>query len=355
MHAMNPIAFLNPNRFVSVPYQVILMACTVLICGYLIRTALFTSTYEDPAPTIYPFTPETAKLIGIGSKSITVETGIFIENFNEFDINNNNFVISAVVWFKFDPSITSLETLGSFSFEKGDILNISKPETKLIDKLLFAQYRIKLKFSTNLNLRLFPADDHTLNLILTNRFISPKEIIFESSEANLVLSENIQIPSWKKSTTNVNAGYTQAILDRHNQQLNIYNPVVLYQINFTHSGMRQILVIIIPLFFILFVAFLSLTLDPKEFSAQRMALGIANITAVIGYRFVIEGISPKVGYLMLSDQIFNLFLATTFLIFFFNMATLKTASPLFRGITLITFHIVFISVWYYLCIIWTGL
>jgi hypothetical protein len=306
----------------------------------------------DPAPEVQPLTPEAAKKIGISSKSITVETGMYIENFHEFDLTNNNFVITASIWFKFDPSVISLDTIGQFSFDKGDILSISKPDTKFIDKLLFAQYRIKLKFTTNLNHKTFPLNDHRIYLILTNKFISPKEIIFTASESGLTLSPNMIIAGWENVGHAVMTGYTQAQLERHDTKTTIYNPVVVFSIDFIRSGMRQIFVLVLPLFFVFFLALMTLSLDPAEFAGMRISLSIANISALIGYRFIIENISPKVGYFLLSDHIFNLFLALVFMVFFFHIATLKKAPAFLRGMYLILLHVIFLSVLYYLLVYW---
>ena len=78
-------------------------------------------------------------------------------------------------------------------------------------------------------------------------------------------------------------------------------------------------------------------------TAERsVVVGPAIVTAILAYRFVIESISPKdVGYFMLSDQLFFLFLGLISLIFVVNIIN-RYAYPLTtnqRLIILVLFHI----------------
>lgn len=344
--------YCNPANFIKIDHQLFFILINILTSSFLFYYPTTIFSPIDPVPEVYPLTPDAAREIGISSKSITVETGIYIENFHEFDLTNGNFIITALVWFKFDPSIISLDTISQFSFDKGDILSISKPDTKFIDKLLFAQYRIKLKFTTNLNHKSFPLNKHRIYLILTSKSISPKEVTFSSSESEFGLSPNMVIAGWQNIGHAVTIGYTRAQLERHDAKTTSYNPVVVFSIDFVRSGMRQIFVLILPLFFVFFLALITLSLDPEQFFAMRISSSIANISALIGYRFIIENIAPKVGYFLLSDHIFNLFLALVFMIFFFHIATIKGVSEYARGIFLVILHILFLLSLYYLLIYW---
>ena len=44
----------------------------------------------------------------------------------------------------------------------------------------------------------------------------------------------------------------------------------------------------------------------------------ANIAALVAYRFVLESLTPKVGYPTIADYFFFLFLSNTFMIFMIN-------------------------------------
>ena len=92
------------------------------------------------------------------------------------------------------------------------------------------------------------------------------------------------------------------------------------------------------------------SLDPKKYREAIMTISAATVPAILAYRFVIETISPKVSYFMLSDHIFSLFLFLSFLVFvtIFYFENFLVAP----GLLVITFHILLILSWAYLLFIW---
>lgn len=344
--------YCNPRNFIHIRYQLSFILINIVISGLLMYYPNTFFSTADPEAKIYPLTPEAARLIGITSRSIIVETGMYLEDFHTFDLTNNEFVITASVWFKFDPAVISLETVGQFSFDRGEILSKSPPSTKFIDKLLFVEYRVKLRFISPLTHRLFPVEDHRIHITLTNKKVSPRELVFTASESGFTLSPDIVVAGWDKVRRSVVTGYTQTQLERNDPKTIAYYPVAVFALDFVRSGLRQIFVLSLPLFLIFFLGIVTLSLDPSKFATLRISISIANLTALIGYRFIIENMSPKAGYFMLSDHIFNLFFALTFVIFFFHIATIKQASEFIRGLLAAALHMIFLASWYYLLVIW---
>ncbi|MFC1841878.1 hypothetical protein ACFLYA_02290 [Candidatus Dependentiae bacterium] len=337
--------YLNPRNFTKVGNSIILLVISVIFVIAFLAKPITTFISTDPEPQIEPIS---RKMGHVGYK---VEAGMHIENFHAFDLTKNNFVLNAIVWFKFNPAVLSLDTIEKFSFEKGDILSKSKPITKLVENKVLAQYRIKFKFTTNLDYRLFPFDNHRIFITLTNKSVSPKEMVFEASESGLTLSKNMLIPGWKEKYHKVTTGYSESLLDRNDPTTKILHPVIVFALDFMRSGMRQVFVLLIPLLLIFYIAMFSLTLGKDQY-ARKIAISLGNIASFIGYRFVVERVSPQVGYLMFIDNAFHLLLFLTFVIFFINLATKKKEYTFFRGTAILSIHILFLIAWYYLCHIW---
>ena len=339
------LKYLNPAIFTDVVPQVILFLISVtLVFLFLLKpTRTFIST--DPPPKIEPIT---SRLGHLGHK---VETGIHLENFHEFDLTNNSFVLNAIVWFKFNPSVISLDTIEKFSFEKGDILSRSKAMTKLIGNLVLAKYRIKFKFTTNLNYKVFPLNSHRIFITLTNKEVSPKELIFESSESGLTLSKNMLISGWKKDRHEVLTGYSESLLDRNDPSTKIFHPVIVFVLDFIRSGARQLVVLFVPLLLFFYLMLFSLSLG-KDLYIRRSIMSFGSISGIIGYRFVVERVSPQVGYLMFTDHVFNLLLFIALLIFIINLATKDKEYHFVRGLVVLIAHFTFLTAWYYLCFYW---
>lgn len=349
---MKASTIFNLANFVSVKYQIILIILNAFLSAFIVMRPLSTFISTDPVPVVQPYSTEATKKLGITSRIVEVQTGLSLENFYEFDFASNKFVVNAIVWFKFDPALVSLDTIGKFSFEKGIIENISKPDTKFVGRLLFARYTIKLRFTSNLDHRFYPVNDHQLFIVLLNRAVSPKEVIFTSSETNFTLSPNIELTGGTTVKKGVKTGYLESVLDKYNPQLTVYYPAVVFSLNLKTSGLRHIFLLVFPLFCILYIAFLTISLSTPDLLKTKLALSAANISALIAYRFVIEKMAPVTSYFILSDHIFNLVLFIIIFIFIFNVASLVKFSYAVAGGVVIGLHLFFIGSWMYLLRYW---
>jgi len=335
----------DPKNLAQIGDQIFLIAINLVLVILILNKPLNTFISTDPPPQIEVVSREK------GHIGYPVEAGMHIENFHEFDLTKNKFVLNAIVWFKFNPAVLSLDTIEKFSFEKGDILSKSEPRTKLVGNKVLARYRIKFKFTSNLDYRAFPLNSHRLYITLTNKTVSPKEMLFQASESGFTLSKNILVPGWKKTKHRVITGYSESLLDRTDPTIKIQHPVLVFEIDFMRSGIRQLLVLFIPLFFMFYLTLFSLSLGATQYTS-RIGVSLGNISAFIGYRFVVEGVSPKVGYSMFIDLVFHLLLFISFFVFFINLFTKNKEYARLRGTAILIIHTVFIASWYYLCRIW---
>jgi len=339
------ISLIKPSELIKLKNQIILILISVFLVILLLIKPIQTFISTDPAPKIEPISQE------LGHTGYKVEAGMHIENFHEFDLTNNNFILNAILWFKFNPAVLSLDTIENFSFEKGDILYKSKPITKIVENKVLAQYRIKFRFTSNLDYRMFPLNSHRIFITLTNKKVSPKELVFEASESGLTLSENMLISGWKKVRHEVITGYSESLLDRNDPTTKIYHPVLLFVIDFMRSGLRQVYVLFITLLFIFYLSILSLSMGPDQYG-RRIGTSMGIVTSFLYYRFIIERMAPKVGYLMFIDNVFHILLFLSFFIFFVSLATKDKEYKLVRGTVILLVHTIFIVSWFYLCYFW---
>ena len=345
------------TRVVWPRYQIIGLIITSFFTIFFAYQARLDFRALESSPQLYPITPQ--KLKEWGGEPTVVRAGIYIINFPEFDTINNNFVLDGIVWFEFDPALVSLETVGKFSFEKGEITKKSEPNTKLIDTKLFAEYEIRLKYTSNLSYQFFPLDDHRIYISLVNNYVSPTDIVYEAFKPGFSLSKDIFIEEWQHIDHDVHTGYTEANLEKYDERKVVRNPKIMFSMDFRRSGIRHILLIFLPLFLIFFISLLSLGLDPKTSTSSIISLASGSVTSMIAYRFVIQRMSPEMGYFILSDHIFTLFLLFAFtkfilVIWLVQKGTLTRRWLFIRGCTFLLFHITFIIAWYYLLFRWVG-
>ena len=118
---------------ISPAYQVMLILIGSLILSIFFYKQLGQFRFLDKKPDIYTITPDIYDKFGGFASAVNI--GLEIANFETFDMTENKFVFSGIIWFKFMPGVTSLDTLEKFKFDRG----------KIISKLIFTHIYCKIK------------------------------------------------------------------------------------------------------------------------------------------------------------------------------------------------------------------
>jgi hypothetical protein len=342
------------ERIVSPIYQVGGLLVVMILVLLLSVVPFYRFVTLEPAPPIYSVSPKQIKEWGGNATEVTV--GMNIINFPKFDAVNNDFAIDAILWFEFDSALVSLETIEKFSFEKGEIISKSISNTKMIDDKFFAQYNVTIKFTSTLAFQFFPWDDHRIYLTLTNKFVSPSEIIYESYISGFIISEGAFVSGWKMVGKNVVAGYSESYLDDNDPKKVVLNPCVLFSVDFSRSGAQHIFLILLPLFLMCFLGFFSFAFREPSLV---FALSLGSVTAILSYSFVIQGMSPHTGYFLFSDLMFILFLGLATTCFLLNVLVLngqhRSLWIVVRSVVYVVCLVTLVFVWYYLLYQWIAL
>lgn len=325
----------------------LLIASIALMAGMTYYYAYYVPVVLESTKDLIPITPNTIKKWG--ADPTVVKTGMRIINFPEFNVLTRHFVCDAILWFDFDPSLVSLDTLAKFSFDRGTLLKISAPSTNIIGERVFAKYTIRLEFTSPLNYARFPFDDHRINIALTNIYLSPKDIVFDANRLGFDLSGDML--EWYPMELSVQAGYTEISLDKTDASKAVRYPQVVFSIDFRRIGIKQLLVIFLPLFAIFFTALLTFCFDPNDSLRTMIGASSGAISAMIGYRFVMQEMSPKIGYFLFSDYIFIIFMVLEGLQFFLVIVMAmhldkKRLLNIIRGMYIVFVYVVLIGAWY---------
>jgi hypothetical protein len=306
------------SRFIFISQAAYFSLAMILISGSLISVLMYQAIAQfrsrDRMPELISLIPDTMAELGENPGVATV--GLFVKEFSEFNFLTNQFTFSGILWFLFDPAIISVETLSKFSFEKGDVLYTSPVSTRIVKGKLLARYDIRVKLKSNPTYALFPFDSHVVYITMDNNYVTPGEIMFKSSNNEFTISPEIAVSGWKTIGTRVYAGYSVSRIEKTDRSNDVYHPRVVFCVDFSRSGLREALTIFLPLILIFFMALFTFILSELK---TVLALSSGAVTALIAYRFVIENLSPKVGYFMLSDYVFFYILALTILVFFINV------------------------------------
>jgi hypothetical protein len=268
-------------------------------------------------------TLSTTFLRGLGGTSGTVQAGLVINKFHEFNVVNNKFAFEGILWFKFDPSIVSMKTIEGISFENGSIVERSSAHAQIINDDLFVRYNIRASFQARMNYGGFPADDHKLYLVLIHKEVSPSTFIFDAARQDFLIVDNMVRQGWKEHDRTVEAGYIESHIESSSIDVVISNPAVAFGIDYRRDSMRDLMTILLPMLVMLAMSMCSFSMDPQRFWSSRVTLAMQTVVGLVAFRFVMESISPRVGYFMVSDYLFFLFLCIYIVIFLANLAVQK--------------------------------
>lgn len=291
------------------------MVCSIMFC-FGIAMQRFNPTDKIPELQII----DAAKQKEFGQLTAKVKTGLFIKNFSEFDVKKNSFICDCIVWFEFNSDEVMLSTIESFALDNGDVLSRSEPDVRIDGNKTIANYNVKLSFKANLNFHNFPIEGHRVALVLTNNFVTPRELFFTVDNGSFRIADGLFIADWVIRDTSTDAGFSVSALDRNDQTKLSSRPQVAFVINVDSKGIRKFLIIFMPILIAIFLSMFSFVagVAGNKASQQRQVLPTAAITAIIGYRFVIESILPQVGYFTTTDYFFLFMLMVAFWNFVFQ-------------------------------------
>ncbi len=310
------------NIFLEVKFKVFIFVCMLLYVLFLFKATLSTFRTEDKIPNV--------KTIGLLMQkdfryiSAKVRTGMYIKNFPTFDFVNNRFVVDGLVWFEFNQDEIMLDTIDKFSFQNSKIIKKEGPIVRSYDDKILALYNVQFETKTDLNFYRFPLEDHRVSIVLTNEATSPSEMYFDdrSKWSSLVIADNIFTSNWEVHNKNILLGYKELGFDRFNKQRRAQHPTVVFTVDFKKIGIKKVLIIFIPIFFAVFLALFTFLMSFNS-HLGKFTLSVSSVTALLGYRFVIQKMMPKVGYLTVTDMLYFFFLFFAIAIFIFQLLLVR--------------------------------
>ncbi|MFA5307037.1 MAG: hypothetical protein WC365_06330 [Candidatus Babeliales bacterium] len=322
MNTTHPLIFLKKIfNFQTVHFKVLMILLVTIYLPIAFRINSNRPNITDTIPQLKALT--TKELEKLGPFSVRVKVGMFIRDVPIFNIEKNNFKIDSVIWFEFNGDEITLDTLEKFSIDNGKILSKSPPDIKISENgLIFAKYNVLFELNTNLGFHHFPLENHRLSIVISNDFVTPKEMTYVVDASGFQIQSNILPAGWDIKDTYVNSGYLPLKFDPQDTSKKTENPKALFALNLVKTSSRKALIIFIPLFSASILSLLSfITGLANTFS--MFTLTASAVTALLTYRFVIEQMMPTVGYSTLADTIFLFLLLFSFIVFTTQILTVR--------------------------------
>lgn len=283
-------------------FWIFVLLATFLYVGLLLRLELYYKNYAESFPLIHEISAQTKRLAS------QVDTGIHIKTFPQFSVTQGLFIMDATVWFRFDKSVESLDTLSRFTVQNSEYLDSrstmlqSKPMVSLLEDKVLVAYNIQVKFRNSFEYKKFPLENHRLHIVLVNESVTPQELCLNTHSSYVEVSNDTMINDWKPMGTNAHAGYLQAILDKKDPVLSITYPCVAFSIDIERVGYRSLTSLYFPLFVLFLIGLLSMMIG--IFDLTRLGIISASLPMLVLYRLVIDANSPVVAYATHIDFVY---------------------------------------------------
>lgn len=340
----------HTQYFVSLKLQLFLMLITLIALSFIFYFSYRGFKSSDDYPHVISLTPQKIFELGGPAKPITV--GIFVKNFSEFNVIKGEFLVDLNIRFKFNPDYFFLDQISKFTFQQADIKSKSEPLIRIEGNEYVVSYDMRVLFRLPLNYNYFPLDDHRLSFIVDNDLIAPSDGFFVTSKNNIIVSPEVHVEGWDLRDTSVHVGYFENRIQEGGEQKVLYHPRAVFLFDFYQDGIRYIFTIFLPLLMIFFTALMSFSVNPLAATFHTLVdMSGAALAALIGYRFVMETVSPVTGYFILSDYIFFYFLVAILFIFLVNMFG-KVITGGIKSWIVIGLHITTVLVFFYFLAPW---
>ena len=334
--------------FVSIQAQIILFVLSATIFGYLFYKPILTFDPVGKESFVLPVTPEVIKKWG--KEPVRVKTGFMLHQFINFDSIKNDFLVTAIIWFEFDPKKVSLDTISKFTFTKGDVVTKTDPIIiKKSDTVTFVKYNVRIQFNTIMNYTYFPLNDHMIYLNFTNPTVNADDVVFDVAPADFVVPSYISASGWEFVQHSVRSGYTEYSISQENKTSR--EPKIVFGIGVRKTDIRQLILMILPILLLFYFCIFMLSIHDLSLNLGNLMM---LVTAYMAYNVVIQSLSPAVGYMMLIDYLVLLFLCAMFVIFVVLMLGNVSEDRLSResfmdikgGTVLVVYIVVLVAVFY---------
>jgi|WetSurMetagenome_2_1015567.scaffolds.fasta_scaffold170555_2 hypothetical protein len=232
-----------------------------------------------------------------------VKTGIYLVNMGAFNITDGTTNVDFYISFRTSSKERKLPDI-DFEFMNG-----SQSTCYIVDEFGYKRvYRVKATIMVPVNLRAFPFEKHSIQIILEDKSLPLNDLVFIPDDGLSGLDKSVFIPgytikNWK--ITN-NEHYYSVFQEQYSQ--------IVYTINIEKPILNAFLKTLLPAICMVIVVLSSFLI--KDDMENRIATITSGLLGVIMFHVSVAGQLPPIGYLTFADKIFLI----SYLVIIFSLA-----------------------------------
>lgn len=235
-----------------------------------------------------------------------VETGIYLMNVYDLDINAYSFHADFYLWFKWrgDLDPMNIEFVNSVEKWGYSIEPFEEEPTETEDGYLYNGMRIEGRFYHSFELGDFPLDRHRLDIRIENVDHPIDSLVYVPSEATSLVRGDFRMPGWKIETADMNTHS-----NFYETNFGEGDPSTFSNFTFTLTIARPLsyflLKLLLPLLVVIIASMGALFIHPAYLDT-RISLPIGGLLTSVFLQQSYSSALPDVGYMVLMDKIYLL-------------------------------------------------
>lgn len=237
-----------------------------------------------------------------------IDISIYVLNLGKFDISTGGFTADFYLLLKCPESCNS----SNFEFMNGRASSFEK----IIDGEREKFYRIQANLNSQVDLKRFPFDSQTMEIIIEDKAATIDEIVYRANREESGIDNGVVFTGWNIDgwESEVNEHYYPPYDERYSQYI--------FSIHISRIYFNSFLKTFLPVIFIVLVTLFSYVIDPDKIS-QRLGVAGSSLVAAVMFHVAITNQIPPVGYLTFADKFMMLTYFVLLATFFLNILMLE--------------------------------
>lgn len=217
-----------------------------------------------------------------------VKIGTYILHVGKYDLQSAAYSMDFYLIFKCNPVCSDI------NFE---IMNAVNSTVRLIDKKNDTLvYRIQASLNKSNNLRNYPFDSHTLDIIVEDRNLTNDKIVFEADPTTTALDDNLEVAGFQ-----LLPAWTAKVSDHYYKVFQRTYSSYKFSMLIKRPYLAGILKGILPALIIVLCNFLALFIKTENVS-QRLGIATSTLIAAEVFHLNLTSSLPPLGYITFADM-----------------------------------------------------
>lgn len=217
-----------------------------------------------------------------------VYVGVYVLNVGTFDVSTGTYTVD----FYLDLLCNSTCDPSGFEFMNGRATS----ETLLINSSNELFYRIQASLSTNIDLKDYPFDSHSLPIEMEDQINTADTQVYQYNASDSGVDPAVTLVGWQ--LTGANATVVNHYYAPYDQTYSRF----VYNINIQRIVLASMLKTFLPVVFIVLVGLLALLIEENNMLWTRISIITSALIAAVMFHLNIASSLPPVGYLTFADK-----------------------------------------------------